>query len=79
MKTSSLTFQVQHIQGTQNIIADTLSSVFQPQSDVSDSVTRNNTLTSFLVPFQEMAELQCQDPELGKIICKPEKGKQVCT
>jgi hypothetical protein len=63
-------------QGTQNIVADPLSRMFESWSDVSDTIIFNIMLTKFPTAFQEITELH-QDPELGKIISSPEKVQRV--
>jgi hypothetical protein len=64
VKISSLKFKVQHVRGTQNIVADSLSRMFEGH-DVSDvPCPVSSILTSFPIAFQELGELQRQDVDL---------------
>jgi hypothetical protein len=77
VKISALKFEVRHIRGTQNIVADTLSRMFEtpPHEDVS--VSCGVTLTEFPLAFQDMKQLQRQDPTLCDIMSKLERGERV--
>ena len=75
---SSFKFRVQHIRGTQNVIADTLSHMFmEEQSSYVDSQDRCNVLTSCPMAFEELGDLQRADQELSNIIGFLEKGQVV--
>jgi ribonuclease HI len=75
---SSFKFRVQHIRGTQNIIADSLSRMFMEEESMEESGPEYcNVLCNFPLAFQELHELQRQDVELGKIIQRLEKGDKV--
>ena len=64
-KISALKFQVKHIRGTQNIVADALSRMFESSPDEeSNQVSCNLTLTNFPLAFHDFKQLQLQDPEL---------------
>ena len=76
MKISVLKFQVRHIRGTQNIMADTLSSMFESSPpDEPDQVVCNLVLTAFPLAFQELGQLE--DVVLAAVIAKLEGGNQV--
>lgn len=66
---------MQHITGTQNIVADSLSRLFveDAQSDEQDPVCCN-MLNNFTLAFHDLSELQRQDLELVKIVQSLEKG-----
>jgi hypothetical protein len=77
VKISSLKFKVQHVRGTQNIVADSLSPMFEGH-DVSEvSCPVSSILTSFPIAFQELGELQRQDVELKAIIERLERSESV--
>jgi hypothetical protein len=75
---SSFKFRVQHIRGTENVIADTLSRMFleEPCTDL-DSHDFCGVLRSCPVAFQHLGNLQKADPELNKIIQNLEKGEVI--
>jgi hypothetical protein len=72
VKISSLKFEVQHIRGTQNVVADTLSRMFEGRASQEVETPCNAVLSHFPLAFQDMAVLQRQDPELSEIIRKLE-------
>jgi hypothetical protein len=74
VKISSFKVRVQHISGTQNVIADALSRMFQTGSEEND-VACYNVLTKFPLVFEDLASVQIQDPELSQIIQKLEAGE----
>ena len=75
---SVLKFQVRHIRGTQNIVADTLSRMFEaPPPEVPNPEVCHLTLTAFPLAFQEPGQLQREDPVLAGIIAKLERGDNV--
>lgn len=77
-KTSSLKLQAQHIRGTQNVVADILSRIFEghlPQQE--EPVVCNTMLNRFPLVFQGLGELQGQDLELERIIGRLERGESV--
>ena len=72
-------FKVQHIRGTQNVVADTLSRMFQlPNTrsgeDNIETTTVNTLITNFPLAFKDIAYHQQLDPKLCKIIEQIEKG-----
>jgi hypothetical protein len=74
VKLSVLKFQVRHIRGTQNIVADTLSRMFEvPRPEAPNPDVCHLTLTA----FQELGNLQREDPGLAAIIAKLERGDNV--
>jgi hypothetical protein len=78
VKISALKFQVTHIRGTQNIVADTLSRMFEaPLPEAPKSEICHLTLTAFPLAFQELGQLQRQDTVLGDIIAKLERDDNV--
>jgi hypothetical protein len=69
MKISALIFQVRHIRGTQNAVADALSRMFEtPSDEVVNQVSCSLTLMNFPLAFHELSELQRQDPGLAGIM-----------
>ena len=64
-KISALKFQVKHIHGTQNIVADALPRMFESSPDEeSNQVSCNLTPTNFPLALHDFEQLQFQDPEL---------------
>jgi hypothetical protein len=78
-KISALKFQVKHIRGTQNVVADKLSRTLE--SPGNDETTTPAvcylTLTNFPLAFHDLKELQLQDPELNRVKDKLQKGEKV--
>jgi len=67
-KISVLKFQVRHIRGTQNIVADALSRMFEsPEEEEPAPIERNLILTKFPLAFVDLKTLQTEDPELAEI------------
>jgi hypothetical protein len=65
---SALKFQVRHIRGTQNIVDDTLSRMFDSSpAEESTLASCNLTLTNFPLAFHDFKQLQLQNPELVDI------------
>jgi transposase InsO family protein len=78
VKISALKFEVRHVRGTQNIVADTLSRMFEvPMAESPGQVESNLVLTDFPLAFEEIAQLQRQDSMLDSIRAQPEKGDVV--
>uniref|UniRef100_A0A1B6EN58 RNA-directed DNA polymerase n=2 Tax=Cuerna arida TaxID=1464854 RepID=A0A1B6EN58_9HEMI len=73
---SSLKFTVQHVRGTQNVIADTLSRMYQiPNDQVADFEPANcAVLLNFPLAFSDLVPHQLQDPELANIISELKNG-----
>ena len=75
-------FKVQHIRGTQNVVADTLSRMFQPPNKTSESKESRETpiintlITEFPLAFTNIAQYQQQDPHLKTIIEQLDKGNK---
>ena len=67
-------FKVQHIRGTQNVVADTLSHMFYTPSKTSENKESRETpfintlITEFPLAFTDIAQYQQQDPLLRPII-----------
>ena len=78
VKISPLKFLVKHIRGTQNIVADKLSRMFEP-SEVEEPVVAccNLTTTNFPLAFHDLRKLQLEDPELSEIRTRIQRGKKV--
>ena len=75
---SSFKFRVQHIRGTQNIIADSLSRMFMEEESLEELDPEYcNVFCNFPLAFHDLHELQRQDVELDKIIQSLEKGDKV--
>jgi hypothetical protein len=78
VRISSLNFEVRHIRGTLNIVADTLSRMFEPSQEQEQAqVSCRLTLTSFPLVFQDLAKLQREDVSLADTISRLEKGDKV--
>ena len=78
VKLSALKFQVRHIRGKQNIVANTLSQMFEgPLPEAPNLEVCHLNLTAFPLAFQEMGQLQREDPVLAGIIAKLEGGDNV--
>lgn len=78
VKISSLKFEVRHIRGAKNCVADALSRMHETQlNDQSNPEQCQFALTEFPLAFQELSQLQQQDPELGEIRDRLEKGEDV--
>jgi hypothetical protein len=78
MNISALKFQVRHIRGTQNAVADALSRMFEtPSDEVVNQVSCSLTLTNFPLAFHELSELQRQDHELAGIMGRLDRGEVV--
>jgi hypothetical protein len=63
VKISSLKFKVQHVRGTQNVVADALSRMFDASHHEAVSVPCHNLLTKFPLAFCDLAKLQREDPD----------------
>jgi hypothetical protein len=77
VKISALKFEVRHIRGTQNIVADTLSRMFETPPCGEVSVSCGVKLTEFPLAFQDLKQLQLQDPTLCDIRNRLERGQKV--
>jgi hypothetical protein len=77
VKISSLKFKVQHIRGTQNVVADALSRMFESPQLAAPHLSSNALLTHFALAFQDLRTCQREDPELLQIIGRLENGKPV--
>jgi hypothetical protein len=77
-KISALKFQVRHIRGTQNIVADALSRMFDlPVEEITSPVQCNVTVTDFPLAFQDLKQLQLQGTELSDIMNRLKRGEVV--
>jgi hypothetical protein len=77
-KISALRFEVRHIRGTQNIVADALSSMFVTQGEETPRpVPCNITVTDFPLAFQDLKQLHSQNPELNDIKSRLARGEKV--
>jgi len=75
---SALKFQVRHISGTQNIVADTLSRMFDALlHEAPIPEVCHLTLTALPLVFRGLGQLQREDPVLAGIIAKQERGDNV--
>lgn len=78
-----LQFEVEHIKGSKNIVADGLSWMFEesalPSIPSTKSIDKNYSLllSAFLVAFKELASNQKDDPELFAIMNKIKVGKEI--
>lgn len=75
VKISSFKFTVQHIRGTQNVIADALSCMFSQPSDADPEQTCH-LLLDFPLAFTDVLPHQLEDVELGPIIKYLREGKE---
>ena len=73
---SSLKFQVQHVRGTQNVIADTLSRMYHLPDDHNSDLEPacGAVLLEFPLAFSDFIPLQLQDAELANIIGELQNG-----
>jgi hypothetical protein len=70
VKISSLKFKLQHERGTQNVVADALSRMFDmPQNELS-SASCNALLSHFPLAFRDIVALLRKDAELSQFIKK---------
>jgi hypothetical protein len=77
-KISALKFQVCHIRGTQNIVADTLSRMFESStSETLNQVECHITLTNFPLAFHDVGQLQKEDPVLTGVVAQLENSKNI--
>ena len=67
VKISSFKFKVQHIRGTQNVVADALSRIFYQPSEVQTEQPCS-VLLDFPLAFTDVLPHQVNDEELGPII-----------
>jgi hypothetical protein len=78
VKIASLKFQFQHIRGTQNIIADILSPMFDaPTQGTANEVPCSVTRSPFPLVFQDLGKLQRGDQKLASLIVRLEKGEHI--
>lgn len=82
LKIQDFKFDVEHIRGTQNIVADTLSRMYQTnkveQKDkVNEAEMSSMLLSDFPVVFEDFLEKQKEDPELLVIINKLKENEDV--
>ena len=73
VKISSFKFKVQHIRGTQNVVADALSRMFSQPSEVQPEQPCA-LLLDFSLAFTDVLPHQLDDEELGPIIHKLKDG-----
>ena len=73
VKISSFKFKVQHIRGTQNVVADALSRMFSQPSE-AHSEQPCSVLLDFLLAFTDVLPHQLNDEELGPIIQDLKEG-----
>jgi hypothetical protein len=69
--------EVQHVRSTHNIVADSLSLMFEGHDFSEVPCPVSSILTRFPIAFQELAELQRQDVELKIIIEWMERRENV--
>jgi hypothetical protein len=75
---SAFKFEMRHIRGTQNIVADALSQMFKtlPREEQATHLCQV-TLTTFPQIFQSLGQLQENDQYLGPIIAQLQKGDKI--
>jgi hypothetical protein len=70
VKISSLKFKVQHVRGTQNVVADALSRMFDASPHEAVSAPCHTLLTTFPLAFCDLAKLPREDPKLLPVLEK---------
>ena len=73
VKISSFKFKVQHIRGSQNVVADALSRMFSQPSD-AQSEQPCSVLLDFPLAFTDVLPHQLNDEELGPVIQNIKEG-----
>jgi hypothetical protein len=77
-KISALKFVVKHITGTQNIVADVLSRMLEsPAVEEPSPMIYHLALTHVPLAFQDLKQLQLEDPELSDICSKLKRDDKV--
>lgn len=76
VKISAFKFRVQHVKGTENIVADTLSNMFHSDDKKNSAVPCNFLLLSFHLAFPRHLSFQSDDPKLGPILETIEAGRE---
>jgi transposase InsO family protein len=78
VKLSALKFKVQHIRGTQNVVADALSRMFSHEQDSNQAtgIDCNMILSEFPLAFTELQKHQRNDPELSDVINRLINGEE---
>jgi hypothetical protein len=78
-KISSLKFEVKHIRGTQNIVADALSQMFESpvEQETPNKVDCHPTITDFPLAFEDLKRLQDEDPELAEVKNRLARREQI--
>jgi hypothetical protein len=74
VKISSFKSCIQDITGTQNVVADALSRMFEECPETKEEAPCYNVLTKLPLVFEDLAVVQRLDPELSQIIEKLEAG-----
>ena len=84
VRISAFKFKVTHLRSSQNVIADTLSRMFEgyPCEDVSDEsqcadFKINSILTQLPMAFESLSEFQHKDPSLRDLIQRLSDGEDV--
>jgi transposase InsO family protein len=75
VKISSLKFKVQHVRGTQNVVEDALSGMFDASNHEAASASCHTLLTKFPLAFCDLATLQREDPELLSVLERLERNE----
>uniref|UniRef100_A0A1B6JZN4 RNA-directed DNA polymerase n=1 Tax=Homalodisca liturata TaxID=320908 RepID=A0A1B6JZN4_9HEMI len=77
VKIAAFKFRVQHIRGTQNVVADALSRMYHLPSDPVDSQAPlcGTVMLDFPAAFESFGSHQLQDPELSNIIGELQEGE----
>lgn len=79
VKIAAFKFRVQHIRGTQNIVADALSRMFTQELDrdtqQSDFVS-NMILSEFPLAFTDLEKHQASDPDILGILTRLKRGEE---
>lgn len=75
VKLAALKFKVQHIRGTQNILADALSRMFHEAGTTDEGGMVTSVLLEFPLAFSDILSHQMEDDELRDIIQRLQSGE----
>ena len=76
MRLSAFKYVPRHIRGSDNVIADALSRMFEPADEPNKPVIAP-LVVNFPLAFADLSSHQAQDPQLSQIISKLEAGTPV--
>ena len=76
VRLSAFKYVPHHIRGSDNVVADALSRMFDPAEE-PDKVVTAPLVVNFPLAFADLSSHQAQDPQLSQIISKLEAGSPV--